>query len=361
MPKYYRIRLEWNNGKWTNTQKGAYLYKEQAIKECTEELIKQGYKVFDDEGIIIYPECYNKIAKQMLNDNIIEEDSIGFWSNIIDNDLLIESKYWADIITKYSKKIEYYKSLCDNKEDISNDSDTDIFVSSDNNYTIYKVPVSRFAIQWHDKPKRQCDKSTYINAGYFGNYKDIVNFTLPSGNLICDINENDIPDTVLKYLKERKIKDGKLYFPANQNSTDQFRGKYVSTLFVKDTKAYIKQLISIDDSMSYAISGFPIIKNGQTVSLGYAMDEGWDRSVLRATWHSIIGITDDHDYIYIGGIKTTTTNIVSAISEISQTLEGFNFENLLKLDGGGSAYCKMNGNEIYNTSENRQINNIITF
>ena len=68
MAEYYKIRLSWNGGKWDKTQKGAYLYKDQAIAQCTQELIDQGYKVFSPTGEIVYPAQYHELAEQMYKD-----------------------------------------------------------------------------------------------------------------------------------------------------------------------------------------------------------------------------------------------------------------------------------------------------
>ena len=52
---YYRVRKNWNNGKWDSSQICAYTDKEKAIAECTKERIEQGYKVFDPNGEVVYP------------------------------------------------------------------------------------------------------------------------------------------------------------------------------------------------------------------------------------------------------------------------------------------------------------------
>ena len=41
---YYRVRKNWNNGKWDSSQICAYTDKQKAIQECTEERVQQGYK-----------------------------------------------------------------------------------------------------------------------------------------------------------------------------------------------------------------------------------------------------------------------------------------------------------------------------
>lgn len=43
----------------------------------------------------------------------------------------------------------------------------------------------------------------------------------------------------LKYLKERKVKDNKVYFYASQNASDQFKTKDVSTLIIVKTIQFL--------------------------------------------------------------------------------------------------------------------------
>ena len=52
---YYRVRKNWNNGKWDSSQICAYTDKQKPIQECTEERVQQGYKVFDPDGKVVYP------------------------------------------------------------------------------------------------------------------------------------------------------------------------------------------------------------------------------------------------------------------------------------------------------------------
>ena len=60
---YYRVRKNWNNGKWDSSQICAYTDKQKAIQECTEERAQQGYKVFDPNGKIVYPITLEKQTK----------------------------------------------------------------------------------------------------------------------------------------------------------------------------------------------------------------------------------------------------------------------------------------------------------
>lgn len=52
---YYRVRKNWNNGKWDSSQICAYTDKQKAIQECTEERVQQRYKTelnIDDQDDI---------------------------------------------------------------------------------------------------------------------------------------------------------------------------------------------------------------------------------------------------------------------------------------------------------------------
>ena len=52
---------------------------------------------------------------------------------------------------------------------------------------------------------------------------------------------------------------------------------------------------------------------------------------------------------------------IFANKEIYDEFYDLGFNHLIKLDGGGSAYSRVNGDTIYNTSENRQICSRISF
>lgn len=350
MAEYYRIRKEWNDGKWDKTQIGAYLSKEQAILQCTNQLVDQGYKVFDPNGETIYPEICHGTAVQMVNDGVTED--LDYWSNIFISNEAPNAEYVKIIIERYQTKLAEANSKIPTEPKI----ETIIHGST----KVYKVPTCLFRIEWFDKLKRNTDDSTHFNAGYFGGYKENgLYFTLPSANLVCDINEEEVEPIVLKYLKERMIKDGKLYFSADKNSSAQFRSSKVSTLIImKDNKAYVEQVNSVeDDNVVYAISGAPIIRNGSLVK-DYK-NEGWDTSIARPTWHTFVGLTSS-DYVYIFGYKTVTTNCITS-EEVYDEFYDMGFTHLIKLDGGGSAYGRVDGETIYNTSENRQICSRITF
>ena len=348
MADYYRIRKEWNDGKWDKTQVGAYLSKEQAILQCTQQLVDQGYKVFDPKGEAIYPKYWDGVAAQMVKDGVTEDGD--YWSNIFISLEAPDARYVKTIIERYQTKLT----------EVCNKAEPAVEVINHGNTKIFKIPTSLFRIEWFDKNKRNTDEPTHINAGYFGGYKENgIYFTLPSANLVCDIKEEEIDPIVMKYLKERKIANGKLYFSADKNSSAQFRTSKVSTLIImKDNKAYVEQVNSVEDeNIAYAVSGAPIIRNGSLVK-DYK-NEGWDTSTARPTWHTFIGLVST-DFVYVFGYKTCTTNCITS-EEIYDEFYDLGFNHLIKLDGGGSAYSRVNGDTIYNTSENRQICSRISF
>ena len=56
-------------------------------------------------------------------------------------------------------------------------------------------------------------------------------------------------------------------------------------------------------------------------------------------------------------IETKTSNCITS-GEIYDKIKDCGFSDVIKVDGGGSFYCKINGEIQKSTSENRQINNI---
>lgn len=85
------------------------------------------------------------------------------------------------------------------------------------------------------------------------------------------------------------------------------------------------------------------------------LDEGWDNSIVRPTVHGFLGIKDN--YIYYFYIETKTSNCITS-GEVYDKIKDCGFSDVIKVDGGGSFYCKINGEIQKSTSENRQINNI---
>jgi hypothetical protein len=343
MADYYRIRLDWNGGKWDKTQKGAYVSLEQAQAQCTQELIDLGYKVFSPTGEIVYPIYYNETAQMMYDDGVISDRE--YWSEVLDGNISPNIENLETVFNNYSKRLRA-------------DKESGIEKIVYNGVNIYKVPVELFKVKWLDKTKRSGDCPSYFNAGYFGNFAENgIKFTLPVGNLVADINESEVDPIVMHYLKERRVENGKLYFSSSQNVDAVFRKSSVSTLCIyEDNTVDIQKLNVLPGNVKYAISGAPVIYNGEQYK--NITDEGWGIGVGRATYHIFVGTKANEPYVYVFVYKTTTPNCFTS-SEVYNKFYDFGFTSLIKLDGGGSAYAKVNGVEEANTSENRQINNII--
>ena len=77
-------------------------------------------------------------------------------------------------------------------------------------------------------------------------------------------------------------------------------------------------------------------------------------SITRPTYHGFIGLKDDK--IYYFNMKTTSNNCIIS-GEVYNKISGFGFNDVIKVDGGGSFFYK-NGNSIIKTSEDRRINNV---
>lgn len=225
---------------------------------------------------------------------------------------------------------------------------------------IVEVPVSDFRITMVDCKKRSAADRNYCNAGYFGVFKGSNgNFTLPVGHLVCDF---DAPAETKKYCSERGKFNGKKY-TFNATSffyANQFYGKALSTLMISGGKAKIAE-IKDPSGYDYAITGVPIMRGGNDVKFATDVkNQGWDGSVLYGTWHIFAGLKSDASKVYMIGMKTCTSNMVTS-AEAYQKFKALGFIDVIKLDGGGSFVLNIYDKFITGTSENRRINTIITF
>ena len=341
---YFRIRKEWNNGKWTKDQKGAYNSYEAALSNYTSDMKEAGYKIFSPEGEVLYPITYNEIAQIMYDDGVISD--LPYWSGVFDGNTPVNINFLTSVVRSYHEKLS--------KLNINSSLSVVEFHYGD--ITVHKIDPHKFKIVYFDDRKFNLHnlKNTALifNAGYFGNYDEGgVGFTLPSANLVADIDFESINPVAAKYIRERKVVDNKkLHFSAFANSSSQFRKKNVSTLVVdKNYNVAIRQINDVNsDDILYAVSGAPVIRGGKLVT-DYR-SEGWDNSIVRATYHGFLGIKDnDLYYVYL---ETHSKNCLTG--EVFDKLNGF--DELIKLDGGGSFYCNRLGSETYVT-ENRRINN----
>lgn len=229
-----------------------------------------------------------------------------------------------------------------------------------NGFYIIESPVSKFEIRMHDKMKNAVEESTAFNLGFFANYSEGgIKFTMPVANLVADQCGN-LNRYSRYYLGEwsngQALAGNKVYLNVNQNAGKQFANKQVSTLIIaKNNKVAVRELDAIPFNVKYAVSGVPIIRNGQDVSWkNFACKQGWDGSVMYATYRNWIGIKNNMIYVISG--KTSTSNYL-ATSEFYEKIKDIGLTDCIAVDGGGSYFLKVNGQFVAKYGE-RQINNI---
>ena len=226
-----------------------------------------------------------------------------------------------------------------------------------NGYTIERA--GNFTVAYWDKSKKQCTSNTYINGGFFAPFAEAgENFTLPVGNLVCDIEASRVSAVALKYL-EKHISGSKLRWSVSNNAGKQFLGKSVTTLVLPRTGApYVKELTAAPENCRYAISGIPVIRDGVDVSYtNFVKPQGWDESPFYATTRNFIGLKGSAIYIINGTSKTS--NFVAS-SEVYDALKPFGFDQVIALDGGTSCYHKYKGKADF-IWKDRQVNNLVIY
>ena len=229
------------------------------------------------------------------------------------------------------------------------------------NYTVNGLTICRaddFSIEYCDRKKKNIPEDRYINGGFFGNYKSASGslFTLPVGNLVCDIGGVD--PAAEKYSKPY-ISGGKLRIGCDNNASAQYHGRKVSTLVkTRSGKVYVADLSAPPSDAIYAISGVPTVRNGDDVDYyNYVKKQGWDESCMYATYRNWLGIRDGEIWVISG--KTSTRNYIYGM-EFWRKINGEGFSDIICLDGGGSYVRKTSAGK-YATVENRRINNYITY
>ena len=229
------------------------------------------------------------------------------------------------------------------------------------NYTVNGLTICRaddFSIEYCDRKKKNIPEDRYINGGFFGNYKSAAGslFTLPVGNLVCDIGGVD--PAAEKYIKPY-ISGGKLRLGCDNNASAQYHGRKVSTLVkTRSGKVYVADLSAPPSDAIYAISGVPTVRNGDDVDYyNYVKKQGWDESCMYATYRNWLGIRDGEIWVISG--KTYTKNYIYGM-EFWRKIRCEGFSDIICLDGGGSYVRKTSAGK-YATVENRRINNYITY
>lgn len=229
------------------------------------------------------------------------------------------------------------------------------------NYTVNGLTICRaddFSIEYCDRKKKNIPEDRYINGGFFGNYKSASGsmFTLPVGNLVCDIGGVD--PAAEKYINPY-ISGGKLRLGCDNNASAQYHGRKVSTLVkTRSGKVYVADLSAPPSDAIYAISGVPTVRDGDDVDYyNYVKEQGWDESCMYATYRNWLGIRDGKIWVISG--KTSTRNYIYGM-EFWRKIRGERFDDIICLDGGGS-YVRKTGTGKYATTGNRRINNYITY
>lgn len=229
-----------------------------------------------------------------------------------------------------------------------------------NNVNIIECTPEEFRIVLKSKRKKDLPEKTYVNANFFANYDEgKIKFTLPVGHLVCDFDCDLVP--VKKYCNERgKFKGNKYCFDSGAwRYMNQFYGKSVSTFVIQNGVPKVFDLIHADFSYDYAVTGVPIIRNGQDVKFkSYVVGQGWDGSTLYATKHIFIGLKPNNNHIFVMGWKSSTGNLIYS-GEAYKKFNAMGFSEVVKLDGGGSYIMKYNGTTVDSTLENRMDNAFI--
>lgn len=347
----YRIRKEWNGGKWTKDQKGAYSTLQSAIDNILDEDVMAGYRVFDEGGNIVYPvldkkeDSVNDLAKKMSEDGVIAD--IPYWSAVLNGEKQVDSNFLSIVIQRYSDKLAALtKKCCKYTKEVFN------------GITMYKIDPRDFKIRYIDDVKWSVDAAVIgqlsMNLGYFAGFRENgVYFTLPVANLKADMCNNELPQEAMKYVSDHKEGNKVVFEVYGKVYTSQFNGKYPSTLIVYDKDAEIRNVASFNHvNCNYAVSGAPIIRNG--VRCNSYRDEGWDNSITRATMHGFLGIK--LGYIYYFYLKTESSNCITS-GEVYSKIANFGFSDVIKVDGGGSFFCN-DGKTTYSTGGSRRISNI---
>ena len=229
------------------------------------------------------------------------------------------------------------------------------------NYTVNGLTICRaddFSIEYCDRKKKNIPEDRYINGGFFGNYKSASGslFTLPVGNLVCDIGGVD--PAAEQYIKPY-ISGGKLRIGCDNNASAQYHGRKVSTLVkTRSGKVYVADLSAPPSDAIYAISGVPTVRNGDDVDYyNYVKAQGWDESCMYATYRNWLGVRDGKIWVISG--KTATRNYIYGM-EFWKKIRDEKFDDIICLDGGGS-YVRKTVAGKYATVGNRRINNYITY
>ena len=222
--------------------------------------------------------------------------------------------------------------------------------------TFYRVKNPRLV--YLDAKKSTMAGKNCCNANFFGNYKrGKVEYTLPRGVLVCDMGNYKIPSEVGQDI-EHFISGGKLVYNCADNAADsEFRGKKVSTLIIPASgKPYIEDVSEVPTDTKYAVSGVPVVRNGNDVDFyNYVVRQGWGADCVRNTYHNWLGIRKGEIWLITGKSAAKSGNMIYGMW-FWNLVKDEGFEDVIKLDGGGSYYCRVGGKALSGSSGLRRIN-----
>lgn len=211
---------------------------------------------------------------------------------------------------------------------------------------------------YHDKRKGLIPGQNACNADFFGDYKrGRTAYTLPRGNLVCDMGSYQVPEEAKQDLP-RFIMGGKLRYGACDNAKNsQFVTKKVSTLIIPSAgKPYVTDTNTVPLDVKYAVSGVPCVRNGNDVDFyNYVLPMGWPADTVRNTYHNWLGVRDGEVWLITGKSAAKSGNMIYGMW-FWNIVKDDGFDDIIKLDGGGSYYCKIGGKTLSGSGGTRQIN-----
>lgn len=209
-----------------------------------------------------------------------------------------------------------------------------------------------------DAAKNRIPGQNACNADFFGNYKrGSTAYTLPRGNLVCDMGSYKVPVDVEQDL-ERYISGGKLRYDCGDNAADsQFLRKNVSTLVIPSTgDPYVADIQAVPAAVKYAVSGVPCIRHSDDVDWhNYVAAQGWGADTVRNTYHNWLGVRDGAVWLITGKSAARSGNMIYGMW-FWELMRDEGFEDAIKLDGGGSYFCRIGGKVLPGASGTRRIN-----
>lgn len=214
-----------------------------------------------------------------------------------------------------------------------------------------------------DADKRKIPGQNACNADFFGDYKrGKTAYTLPRGNLVCDMGAYKVPPDVEQDLF-RFISAGKLRYNAADNAANsQFIMKNVSTLVIPSSgDPYVADINRAPAAAKYAVSGVPCIRHSDDVDWkNYVAAQGWAEDTVRNTYHNWLGVRDGEVWLITGKSAAKSGNMIYGMW-LWNLLRDEGFEDVIKLDGGGSYYCRIGGKVMPGSGGWRQINAYFTW